>query len=132
MSGRETRYVIEGNSRFEQSAEGIMRPKTSRERWLVLMKLVSGEFPHCIMYGVRIADGVIVSCRGMQRSLSFGLASVVKDGVGPVFDSHWQELEAFCKRMGAGELAELRFRDGRPVCGKTTPQGRRFRYFSSD
>ena len=110
----------------------VLGSKTSRERWMTLMKLVREGFPHCIMYGVHIAGGVIISCEAMQRSLSFGPSAATRDGVEPAFDANWQELEALCKRMGTGQLAELRFGNGRPTRGKTTPQGRRFKYFIND
>ena len=114
------------------AVEEVLRSKTSRERWMTLMKLVREGFPHCIMYGVHIADGVIISCETMQRSLLFGPSPATRDGVEPTFDANWQELEALCKRLGTGQLAEVQFTDGQPIRAKTTPRGRRFRYFIND
>ena len=115
------------------AVEDAIRSKTARERWMMLLKLICAQYPHCIMYGVHIADGVIISCGAMQQSLLFGRpAPAAKGGGSPAFDCNWQALEALCKRMGTGQLAELRFSDGEPVRAKTTPRGRRFRYFIND
>ena len=96
------------------------------------MKLVREKFPHSIMYGVNISDGIITSCEKMQQNLLFGPSPAMKDGVKPAFDSNWQALEAVCRDIGTGQLAEVQFTDGRPIRAKTTPRGRRFRYFIKD
>ena len=134
-----TECLLEGNgltaneaSRLGPAVEEVMRSKTSRERCVVLMKLVREEFPHSIMYGVNISGGIITSCENMQQSLLFGPSPSMRDGVEPAFDANWQALEALCQRMGTGQLAELQFTDGRPIRAKTTPRGRRFRYFIKD
>ena len=114
------------------AVEEVLRSKTSRERWMILMKLIREQFPHGIMYGVNIADGIIVSCEKMQQCLMFGPAPATRDGVEPAFDANWQELEALCKQLGTGQLAEVQFTDGQPIRAKTTPRGRRFRYFIND
>ena len=112
------------------TVEEILRSKTSRERWMILMKLIREQFPHGIMYSVNIVDGIMVSCR-MQQCLMFGPPET-RDGVDPTFDANWQELEALCNRIGTGQLAEVHFTDGQPIRAKTTPRGRRFRYFIKD
>ena len=138
MNRRETGCLLEDNrpttDRGPQDAAGdaveeVLRSKTSRERWMILMKLIREQFPHGIMYGVNIADGIIVSCEKMQQCLMFGPSPATRDGVEPAFDANWQELEAQCKRLGTGQLAEVQFTDGQPIRAKTTPRGRRFRYF---
>ncbi len=112
--------------------EDAIRSKTPRERWMMLLKLICAKYQHCIMYGVHIADGVIISCEAMQQSLLFGPAPAARDGDAPAFGSNWQALEALCQRMGTGQLAELRFSDSQPIRAKTTPRGRRFRYFVNE
>jgi hypothetical protein len=112
--------------------EEALRPKTPRERWMILMKYIREQCPHGIMYGVNVADGIIVSCENMQQCLSFEACPAPKDNAQPEFDAHWQALEGVCRRMGNGQLAELQFIDGRPVRAKTTPRGRRFRYFTDE
>jgi hypothetical protein len=112
------------------AVEEVLRSKTSRERWMILMMLIREQFPHGIMYSVNIVDGIMVSCR-MQQCLMFGPPET-RDGVEPAFDANWQELEALCNRIGTGQLAEVHFTDGQPIRAKTTPRGRRFRYFIND
>ncbi len=114
------------------AVEEVMRGKTVRERWLVLMRHVRGQCPESIMYRVDIADGIIVSCEALQQCLSFGEPADAGTGAEPVFDASWQALEAECRRMGTGRLAELQFIGGRPIRAKTAPQGRRFRYFNNE
>jgi len=126
MNRREPGSLLEEDG--GAAAEDVLPSKTARERWMGLMKLVREKFPHCIMRGVNIADGTIISCETLQQSLSFVPSPASKDGAEPDFDSHWQALEALCERLDAGELAELRFSDGRPMRAKTPPEGRRFRF----
>ena len=109
--------------------EEMLQSKAPREHWMMLLKLICEKYPHCIMYGVHIADGMITSCENLQQSFSFGPSPDTRDGVDPVFGPNWKELEALCKRMRAGRLAELRFCDGRPTRAKTTPEGRIFKSF---
>ena len=96
---------------------------------MILMRFVRNQCPHGIMYGVNIADGIIVSCDNMQQCLVLGIPPAEQAGPEPAFDDHWQALEAVCKDIGTGRLAEVQFTDGQPVKAKTTPRGRRFRYF---
>jgi hypothetical protein len=99
----------------------------SREwRWSEMARLVTAEYPYCTMQGVRVADGMIVACEGLQRSFSFKPVEAV-EVVEPGLDAHWKALDALCVRMGSGRLAELRFSGGRPVSARTSEGGRRFR-----
>jgi hypothetical protein len=94
--------------------------------WRYLMRLVAAEYPYCTMYGVNIVDGNIVSCENIQRSLQFG----PEDGSGvsaPAFDEYWEALKELCYKTKAGSLVELDFRQGRPVSGRKSEGGRRFR-----
>jgi len=131
MTDRMSRRDREENA--GDAIEDSIRFSTPRERWMMLLKLICAQYPHCIMYGVHIADGVIISCEAMQQSLLFGRPALAVRGSGaPAFGANWQALEVLCQRMGTGQLAELRFSDGEPVRAKTTPRGRRFRYFIND
>lgn len=79
------------------------------------------------MYGVNIADGVIVSCDNIQRSLTFGDPAAMPAEAGEeMFDARWQALEALCRRIGSGRLLEVKFSDSRPMGAKTAERGRRF------
>lgn len=99
----------------------------SREwRWSEMARLVATEYPYCTMQGVRVADGMIVACEGLQRSVSFKSGENVEVAQ-PGLDAHWKALDTLCARMGSGRLAELRFSGGRPVSARTSEGGRRFR-----
>ncbi|MBI5239117.1 MAG: hypothetical protein HY926_01460 [Elusimicrobia bacterium] len=103
-----------------------MRRRTSRERWVILMRHVRGQYPHGIMYGVNVADGIIVSCDKLQPCLSLEPSPAAGDGAGKAFDANWEKLEALCGRMGTGRLSELRFNEGRPVSVLPPARGWRF------
>ena len=96
--------------------------------WKALLKLVHRDFPYCTMYGVRVGDGCIVSCRDIQTSLVFGPAKDM-GAEEPPFDEHWQAFMTFCVKLDWGELKELSFHAGRPVNARRAEGGRRFSRF---
>lgn len=122
-----SRPAASHTSRPGPVVEEVLRGKTGRERWLSLMRHIREECPDASMYRVNIADGIIVSCESLQLWLWFEPLPDSGPSSEAAFDGNWQRLEAACGRIGTGRLAELHFSGGRPVFGKPTPQGRRFR-----
>jgi len=96
------------------------------EPWPDLLRLISSEYPYCTLSDVNIADGNIISCRHIQRSLTFG-PTEKKGGAAPVFDDYWTALKELCRKIETGSLMELRFSAGRPVSARRSEGGRRFR-----
>ncbi|OGR90869.1 MAG: hypothetical protein A2V88_02150 [Elusimicrobia bacterium RBG_16_66_12] len=94
--------------------------------WRQLLRLVAAEYPYCTMYGVNIADGNIVSCQNIQRSLLFGPEGA-RSSPEPVFDEYWEALKELCGKVKAGTLIELHFNQSRPVSARKSEGGRRFR-----
>ncbi|MFA6093657.1 MAG: hypothetical protein WCU88_08880 [Elusimicrobiota bacterium] len=114
----------------KEIADEAVPCRSSRERWLSFMKLVYEKYPFCTMYGVHVENGIIISCKNIQRSLLFGDSNTSPVEPGPeLFDAKWQALETLCTQLGSGTLAELKFGDAKPLSAKIAEAGRRFKHF---
>lgn len=98
---------------------------TAEAGWMRLFDIVKSQFPYCKMKDVRVLDGSVISYGHVEFTRVFSHRGKAQGiGSSEIFDEPWRRFMRFCRAKGSCTLAEVHFREGRPVVVHLEQEGR--------